>query len=76
MGDPLMKLNAQINLGALRPDLAHVHDKERKSNAGAKLIDVVLMFKMRVLQHLYNLADEGIEYQVRDPLSFVRFLGL
>lgn len=76
MGDPLVQLNAQINWEAFRPDLARVHEKERKSNAGAKPIDVVLMFKMLVLQHLYNLADEGIEYQVRDRLSFMRFLGL
>ena len=76
MGDPLVKLNAQINWEAFRPDLARVHERERKSNAGAKPIDVVLMFKMLVLQHLYNLADEGIEYQVRDRLSFMRFLGL
>lgn len=38
-------------------------------------MDVVLMVKMLVLQHLYQLADEGIEYQVRDRLSFMRFLG-
>ncbi|BBJ22265.1 transposase [Candidatus Nitrotoga sp. AM1P] len=61
MGDPLVKLNAQINREAFRPDLARVHAKERKNNAGAKPIDVVLMFKMLVLQHLYNLADEGNE---------------
>lgn len=31
---------------------------------------------MLVLQALYNLSDEQIEYQVRDRLSFTRFLGL
>ena len=31
---------------------------------------------MLVLQSLYNLSDEQIEYQVRDRLSFTRFLGL
>jgi Transposase domain (DUF772) len=29
-----------------------------------------------VLQSLYNLSDEQIEYQVRDRLSFTRFVGL
>jgi IS5 family transposase len=76
MGDPLVRLNAQIDWEAFRSDLARVHEKERKSNAGAKPIDVLLMFKMLVLQQLYNLADDGIEYQVRDRLSFMRFLGL
>src|SRR3989304_2395378 len=76
MGGPLVSVNAQINWEGFRPDLARVHDKDRKSKAGAKPIDGLLMFKMLVLQHLYNLADEGIEYQVRDRLSFMRFLGL
>ena len=31
---------------------------------------------MMVLQSLYNLSDEQIEYQVRDRLSFTRFLRL
>jgi transposase, IS5 family len=31
---------------------------------------------MRVLASLYNLSDESLEYQVRDRLSFMRFLGL
>lgn len=34
------------------------------------------MFKVLVLQTLYNLADEQVEYQIRDRLSFMRFLGL
>lgn len=76
MGDPLVTLKAQIDWNAFRPDLMRIHDKERKSNAGAKPIDVVLMFKLLVLQQLYNLSDDGIEYQVRDRLSFMRFLGL
>lgn len=31
---------------------------------------------MLVLQSLYNLADEALEYQVLDRYSFSRFLGL
>ena len=34
------------------------------------------MFKTLVLGALYNLSDDQIEYQVRDRLSFMRFLGL
>ena len=53
-----------------------MHEKKRKSRAGAKPKDVVLMFKVLVLQQLHNLADERLEYQIRDRLSFMRFLGL
>jgi len=76
MGDPLVGLNERIDWEAFRKDLSLVHEKERKSNAGAKPIDVVLMFKVLVLQHLHNLSDDRIEYQIRDRLSFMRFLGL
>jgi IS5 family transposase len=69
-------LNAAIDWEAFRPDLYRVHEKERKSNAGAKPFDVVLMFKLLILQQLHNLSDDGIEYQVRNRLSFMRFLGL
>ena len=56
MGDPLVGLNEQINWEAFRHDLNRVHEKERKSNAGARPMDVVLMFKVLVLQQLHNLS--------------------
>jgi len=52
------------------------HEKKRKSKAGRKPYDPVLMFKVLILQSLYNLADDQVEYQIRDRLSFMRFLGL
>jgi IS5 family transposase len=76
MGDPLVKLKEEIDFEAFRPDLNRVHEKDRQSNAGAKPFDVMLMFRILILQHLYNLSDDGIEYQIRDRLSFMRFLGL
>lgn len=38
--------------------------------------DPVLMFKIRVLQTLCSLSDEATEFQIKDRLSFQRFLGL
>ena len=34
------------------------------------------MFKAIILCSLYNLSDDQVGYQVRDRLSFIRFLGL
>src|SRR5664279_5992968 len=76
LGDPLVELKGMIEWEAFREDIEKARKKERKSNAGAKPIDVVLMFKILVLQQLNNLSDERIEYQIRDRLSFMRFLGL
>jgi IS5 family transposase len=75
-GNPLRLLEEAVDFEAFRPTLEPVRDKPRKSNAGRKPYDVVLMFKMLVLQSLYNLADGQLEYQVRDRISFMAFLGL
>ena len=37
---------------------------------------MVMMFKILVLQRLYNLSDDQTEYQINDRMSFVRFLGI
>jgi transposase, IS5 family len=76
MGDPLITLNTQINWEDFRPELNRIRQKQRKSNAGAKPFDVVLMFKILILQNSYGLGDHSVEYQIRDRLSFMRFLGL
>jgi IS5 family transposase len=75
-GDPLVALNRCVNWELFREDLHTIREKERKSAAGRKPFDEVLMFKILVLQSLYNLGDDAVEYQVRDRLSFMRFLGL
>src|ERR1700724_1469872 len=67
---PFENFRAEIEAAVLTPV------SEKKSTAGRKPIDVMVMFRMLVLQSLYNLSDEQVEYQVRDRLSFTRFLGL
>lgn len=69
-------LNELIPWDEFRPVLEQIHQKDRKSNAGRKPIDVIIMFKLLILQHLYNISDEDLEYQVNDRNSFMRFLGL
>ena len=77
--DPLVKINAVVPWEAFRSRLENVWRKppdKRKSNAGCKPWDAIVMFKAIVLCALYNLSDDQVEYQMRDRLSFVRFLGL
>ena len=74
--DSLIHLNQWIDWEHFRPILNKVREKDRKSNAGRKGYDVILMFKVLVLQHLYNISDDETEYQIRDRYSFCRFLGL
>jgi transposase, IS5 family len=78
-GDPLEALKAIVPFETFRAEIEAVvrlAPEERKSNAGRKPFDAVMMFKVLVLQTLYNLADEHVEYLIRDRLSFMRFLDL
>jgi len=38
------------------------YSQERKSNAGRKRIDPLILFKMLVLQQLFNLSDEEVDF--------------
>ena len=75
-GDPLSKLKKIIDWELFRPSLESVFEKTRKSSAGAKGFDKVMMFKCLILQSLYNLSDDALEFQILDRLSFTRFLGI
>jgi Transposase and inactivated derivatives, IS5 family len=75
-GDPLTRLNETVNWEMFRPALEKTWDTGPKSNVGAKGYDVILLFKILILQSLYNLSDDATEYQILDRHSFGRFLGL
>src|SRR4030042_2128105 len=75
-GDPLEKLNAIIDWEMFRPQLKRCFKKEPKGPGGRPPFDYVLMFKILILQRLYNLSDAQMQYQLLDRLSFHRFLGL
>lgn len=75
--DPLNKLSNKIDFELFRETLNGIYQKtERKSEAGAKPYDYVLMFKVLILQRLYNLSDEQTEFQLNDRITFQRFVGL
>ena len=77
--DPLAKIDEVVPWEDFRGCLDAVwrrSDKARKSRAGRKPWDAVVMFKTIILSVLYNLSDDQVEHQIRDRLSFMRFLGL
>jgi IS5 family transposase len=74
--DPLARLNARIDWTIFRHDLERAIEKEARGPGGRPRHDVVMMFKVLVLQRYYNLSDEQTEYQINDRLSFQKFLGL
>lgn len=75
-GDPLEGLRTMIPWESFRKHLKKALARKDRSAGGRPPFDDVLMFKVLVLQALYNLSDDQTEYQIRDRLSFMRFLGL
>lgn len=77
-GDPLRAINDVVPWEMFRQDLENIREESppAKSPAGRKPYDRVLLFKMLILQSLYNLSDDQLEQQTLDRLSFHRFLGL
>jgi IS5 family transposase len=53
----LTTLSETISWESFRPLLEQGYTYERKSNAGWKRIDPLILFKMVVLQQLFNLSD-------------------
>jgi IS5 family transposase len=56
--------------------LAAALQRSDGSKGGRPPYDPVLMLEALVLQTLYTLSDDATEFQIRDRLSFMRFLGL
>jgi len=78
-GDPLEAIAALVPWETFRAEIEAVvltPEDAKKSPAGRKPLDALVLFRMLVLQSLYNLSDDQVEYQVRDRLSFTRFLNL
>ncbi len=77
IGNPLEMISNVVDFEIFRDTLeASLLNKGKKSNAGAKPFDVVMMFKVLILQRYYGLGDTQLEYQIIDRTSFKKFLGL
>jgi len=77
IGNPLEKISNVIDFESFRSTIeVKLLNTEKKNNAGAKPFDVILMFKIMILQRYYGLGDSQVEYQIIDRLSFKKFLGL
>lgn len=75
-GDPLERLSAVVDFEVFRGPLIAALRRGPRNKGGRPPFDPVLMFKILVLQALYSLSDEATEFQIKDRLSFQRFLGL
>lgn len=78
LGNQLETINRIIDWEQFRP----VMQKLRSNNpnnikgAGRKPYDEIMMLKILILQRLYNLSDDQMEYQLNDRRSFSKFVGI
>jgi IS5 family transposase len=75
-GDTLERLARAVELELFRSELEAALRRSDRAKGGRPAYDAVLMFKILVLQTLYTLSDDQTEYQLKDRLSFMRFVGL
>lgn len=75
LGDPLLKLNELVDFEIYRKDLESMY-RTGTEKGGRPPYDPVIMFKILILQRLYNLSDRQTEFQINDRASFQRFLGI
>ena len=75
IGNPLEAISKVIDFEMFCPSL-ECKLLNKKNNASAKPYDVVLLFKILLLQGYYGLGDSKVEYQIEDRTSFKAFLGV
>jgi len=73
--DKLRKIKEIIDWEKFRPIIGDLYDNN-SSKGGRPNIDEVVMVKAIVLQTLFHLSDEALEFNMNDRISFQMFIGL
>jgi IS5 family transposase len=76
IGDPLVRINQVIDWEIFRAPLERAVRTADHSKGGRPPYDVILMYKITMLQQWYGLSDMSAEYQIVCRIDFMRFLGL
>lgn len=76
LGDPLKVLDQAIDFGALARAVDAKLEIGDSGRGGRPPYPTELMIRLLVVQQMYNLSDDALEYQVLDRASFQRFAGL
>jgi len=76
LGDPLQKLSQCIDFAVFRPVLITAFLQDEVPKVGRPAFDRLMLFKALIIQSLYNLSDDQLEFQINDRASFKRFLVL
>jgi len=75
-GDPLERLDEVVPWDVFRKPLAQALKRSDGAKGGRPPYRPLMMFKILVLQALYDLSDDRAEFVINDRLSFMRFIGV
>lgn len=76
LNDLLPRLTRMIDWEAFRPLIEGVFPLTDPRKGGRPPFDRLMLFKVLVLQRIYDLSDDAAQFQITDRLSFRHFLGL
>ena len=70
----LLQISNLIDWAPIRERLDGMY-RNKTEKGGRPICDVIVMFKILILQQWYGLSDLEVERQIADRLSFMEFLG-
>ena len=76
LGVPLQEINKAINWEPFTDLLVKHFPIKKKSKGGRPRMLPLKMFKILLLQKMYDLSDQATEYHIADRMSFQRFLNI
>lgn len=76
LGDALQVMEQHVDFAALADEVDRCAPRPSRERGGRPPFPTELMVRVLLIQQLFNLSDEQMEFQLLDRLSFQRFVGL
>jgi IS5 family transposase len=76
LGDALRVMEQHVDFAALAAEVDRAAPRPSRERGGRPPFPTELMVRVLLIQQLFNLSDEQMEFQLLDRLSFQRFVGL
>ena len=76
LGDALRVMEQHVDFAALADEVDRAAPRPSRERGGRPPFPTEMMVRVLLIQQMFNLSDEQMEFQLLDRLSFQRFVGL
>ncbi len=76
LGDALRVMEQHVDFAALANEVDRAAPRPSRERGGRPPFPTEMMVRVLLIQQMFNLSDEQMEFQLLDRLSFQRFVGL